>query len=48
MSFGDGIMLLGIELTAKQVEDAAADLKDYPIPVHCISSFYFNFSHIRY
>ena len=35
MSFGDGIMLLGIELTAKQVEDAAADLKDYPIPVHC-------------
>ena len=35
MSFGDGLFMLGHDISAKQVEDAAADLKDYVIPFPC-------------
>lgn len=32
MAYTDGLMILGSELAAKQVEDAAADLEDYVMP----------------
>lgn len=35
MSYGDGLMLLGPELAAVQVETAAADIKSYVLPFPC-------------